>query len=154
MPPKKTSTKKAPAKKASAKAAHRRTVKKVIANLEQQGPVVVAPGVMSAPAAVVVPATAQQPAMIVPATATGIPTAPTMPTWSQVEKAESSFEKELKAKSSGLRHVEVGSKPTWEKPEWMGGSCNEGYFWDKVKKSCEPTIRKYETPARLSSGRF
>ena len=127
MPPRKSPASRKPAsrKPATKKAAHKRTVKKVIADLQSQGPVVVAPGVETAPAAVVVPATSSQPAMVVPATATGIPMAPTMPTNMQVARAQTAFEKSL----SGVKLKSLSTVP-------LGPGCMDGYSWDTERKIC------------------
>ena len=165
MPPKRKTAKKTAPKKVS-KAKHVKTVKKVIAELKTQGPVVVAPGVMNADAAVVIPATASQPAMVVPAAPSGIPLAPPMASNMQVARAESNFEKMLAGRRSGLsktgwaEDVKTGrfSNATHDQyksthksadeinalyhpvthPELAGVSCNPGYYWDTVKQNCEP----------------
>ena len=161
MPPKRKT-----GKKTASKAKHVRTVKKVIAELQSQGPVVVAPGVLDAAAAVVVPATATQPAMVVPAAPSGIPMAPTMPTNMQIARAESSFEKMLAAKRSGLTHRSAEELSNYNlthksadqinalyhpvtHPELAGVSCNPGYYWDTVKQNCEP--RKTERATKYEA---
>ena len=164
MPPKRKTAKKTAPKKVS-KAKHVKTVKKVIAELKTQGPVVVAPGIMNADAAVVIPATASQPAMVVPAAPSGIPLAPPMASNMQVARAESNFEKMLAGRRAGLTHRTaeelLNYKSTHKSadeinalyhpvthPELAGVSCNPGYYWDTVKQNCEPRkserANKYE----------
>jgi len=139
MPPKRKTAKKTAPKKVS-KAKHVKTVKKVIAELKTQGPVVVAPGVMNADAAVVIPATASQPAMVVPAAPSGIPLAPPMASNMQVARAESNFEKMLAGRRAGLTHITENTHKDYKvsHPELAGVSCNPGYYWDTVKQNCEP----------------
>lgn len=166
MPPKrKTATKKTTKAKTS-KAKHVKTVKKVIAELKTQGPVVVAPGVLEATAAVVVPATASQPAMVVPAAPSGIPLAPPRATNMEIARAETSFEKMLSGRRSGLAYrsaEEISNYKATHKsadeinalyhpvthPELAGVSCSPGYYWDSVKQNCES--RKTTRPTKYEA---